>query len=59
LADIPRDKPVYVVCRFGNDSQVAVNLMKEVQDSFQSVWDIKGGLNAWAEEFPEDVIPKY
>ena len=59
LADVPRDKPVYVVCRFGNDSQFAVEMMKKMNDGFQEVKDIKGGLAAWAETFPTDIIPKY
>ena|SRR5438045_4155248 len=58
LVEIPRDKPVFVVCRFGNDSQIAVEIMKKC-DKFSEVRDIKGGLNAWAETYPTDVIPKY
>ena len=59
LLHIPRDKPVFVVCRFGNDSQVVVETMKKLDDPFTDVKDIKGGLNEWAETFPTDVIPKY
>jgi adenylyltransferase and sulfurtransferase len=59
LADIPRDKPVYVVCRFGNDSQIVVNMMRSMENGFSHVQDIRGGLNAWAETFPTDTIPKY
>ena len=58
LEDIPRNKEVFVVCRFGNDSQLAVDLMKK-DLNFENVRDIKGGLDAWAETFPEDIIPKY
>jgi len=59
LADIPREKPVFVVCRFGNDSQIAVGIMKELNEKFKDVRDIKGGLDAWADTFPTDTIPKY
>jgi len=59
LVDIPRKKPVFVVCRYGNDSQVIVKLMKELKEQFAEVKDIKGGLDAWADTFPSDVIPKY
>jgi adenylyltransferase and sulfurtransferase len=59
LEGIPRDEPVYVVCRFGNDSQLAVQTMKNMEDSFTDVRDIKGGLDSWAETFPTDIIPKY
>jgi rhodanese-related sulfurtransferase len=59
LANIPRGKPTFVVCRFGNDSQIAVGLMKKLKEQFPDVRDIKGGLDAWAETFPTDIIPKY
>jgi adenylyltransferase and sulfurtransferase len=59
LADIPRENPVFVVCRFGNDSQVAVDMMKRIENGFPDVRDIKGGLDAWADNFPTDIIPKY
>jgi adenylyltransferase and sulfurtransferase len=59
LADISREKPVFVVCRFGNDSQLAVNTMKSLDKNFIDVKDLKGGLDAWAEAFPTDIIPKY
>jgi adenylyltransferase/sulfurtransferase len=53
-------RPVFVVCRFGNDSQEAVRLLKsgmgeEVGE--RVVMDIRGGLRAWRERvdggFPE------
>jgi len=59
LPEIPRDKPVFVICRFGNDSQLAVEIMKKLDDKFVDVRDIKGGLDAWADTYPTDVIPKY
>ena len=59
MADLPRAKPVYVICRFGNDSQVVVNMMTNMKDEFESIQDVKGGLDAWAETFPTDIIPKY
>jgi rhodanese-related sulfurtransferase len=59
LTGVPRDKPVYVICRFGNDSQLAVDTMQNMEDGFPNVQDVKGGLDAWAETFPTDIIPKY
>jgi len=59
LAWVSREKPVFVVCRFGNDSQLAVNAMKSLEQNFSNVKDLKGGLHAWAETFPTDIIPKY
>jgi adenylyltransferase/sulfurtransferase len=52
--------PVYVVCRLGNDSQIAVKKFKELGlDNGGRTWvgDIRGGLRAWREDvdrsFPE------
>jgi adenylyltransferase and sulfurtransferase len=59
LAPLPRDKPVFVICRFGNDSQLAVGIMKDLQNKFSSARDIKGGIDAWAKAFPTDKIPRY
>ncbi|KAF2196343.1 hypothetical protein GQ43DRAFT_262329 [Delitschia confertaspora ATCC 74209] len=54
------DKPIFVVCRLGNDSQVTVQKMKQLGlDNGGKRWigDIKGGLRAWREsvdlEFPD------
>jgi rhodanese-related sulfurtransferase len=59
LSRIPRDKPVFVVCRFGNDSQLVVETIKKMDAIFPDIKDIRGGLNEWAETFPTDIIPKY
>jgi adenylyltransferase/sulfurtransferase len=52
--------PIYVVCRLGNDSQIAVKKFKELGfDGHGRNWigDVKGGLKAWKEKvdpsFPE------
>ncbi|RAK96636.1 HesA/MoeB/ThiF family protein [Aspergillus ibericus CBS 121593] len=52
--------PVYVVCRLGNDSQVAVKRLKELgldREGQRIVADIRGGFRAWKEqvdpEWPE------
>ncbi|KAF3041711.1 Urmylation protein [Didymella heteroderae] len=54
------DKPIFVVCRLGNDSQMAVRKMKELgldNGGKRYIGDIRGGLRAWKEkvdsEFPE------
>ncbi|KAJ3413200.1 Molybdenum cofactor synthesis protein 3 [Chytridiales sp. JEL 0842] len=48
--------PVYVVCRLGNDSQLAVRLLKAA--GLTKVWDLEGGLLKWAEEVDEK-FPRY
>jgi adenylyltransferase/sulfurtransferase len=54
------EKPIFVVCRLGNDSQVTVKKMKELgldSGGKRYIGDIKGGLRAWRDavdtEFPE------
>ncbi|OQN99281.1 hypothetical protein B0A48_15130 [Cryoendolithus antarcticus] len=39
----------YVVCRLGNDSQLAVKALRE-HTGFSNVKDFKGGLRAWREQ---------
>lgn len=44
---------IHVICRLGNDSQLAVRKMKELRldgDGQRFVGDVKGGLRAWRNE---------
>jgi adenylyltransferase/sulfurtransferase len=55
------DKPVFVLCRLGNDSQVTVKKMKELGlDNGGQRWigDLKGGLHAWRSIIDKD-FPEY
>ncbi|EED18770.1 molybdenum cofactor biosynthetic protein (CnxF), putative [Talaromyces stipitatus ATCC 10500] len=49
--------PIYFVCRMGNDSQLAVQKLRQLgfdQDGRRFIGDIRGGLKAWkAEVDPE------
>ncbi|KAJ5682193.1 MoeZ/MoeB [Penicillium macrosclerotiorum] len=52
--------PIYVVCRLGNDSQIAVKKMKELgldRNGQRFIGDIRGGFRSWREqvdpEWPE------
>jgi adenylyltransferase/sulfurtransferase len=54
------EKPIFVVCRLGNDSQITVKKMKEFGldgGGKRYIGDIRGGLKAWKNsvdnEFPE------
>ncbi|KAG0555941.1 hypothetical protein KC19_11G014500 [Ceratodon purpureus] len=40
--------PLYVICRRGNDSQQAVQVLRSA--GFNSVYDITGGLQSWVQE---------
>ncbi|KAL4894732.1 Molybdopterin-synthase sulfurtransferase [Aspergillus ambiguus] len=60
IASSDSTDPIYVVCRLGNDSQIAVRRLKELgldRGGERVVADIKGGFRAWREqvdpEWPE------
>lgn len=56
----PND-PIYVVCRQGNDSQLAVRRLKELgldRNGERFIGDIRGGLKAWKTEVDPD-WPEY
>jgi adenylyltransferase/sulfurtransferase len=53
--------PIYVVCRLGNDSQIAVRRLKELGLDLggqRYIGDIQGGLRAWREQIDPD-WPEY
>ena len=51
--------PVVFVCRRGNDSQIAVNRLKEkLKDEAVTLMDISGGLTSWAKKIDPD-FPTY
>ena len=48
--DLPPSAPVYIVCRVGNDSQIAAQKLKALgldNNGERFIGDIKGGLQAW------------
>jgi len=50
------DGPHVVVCRLGNDSQLAVDALRSVSDAERDIKDLMGGLQSWRKdgdtEFP-------
>lgn len=56
IPHVSKDDPIYVVCRFGNDSQLAAQ--KLLDQGYTNVKDIIGGINRWSEEV-DNKIPKY
>ncbi|KAK2754204.1 Urmylation protein [Arachnomyces sp. PD_36] len=61
IASSTPDTPIYVVCRLGNDSQIAVQKMRQRgldRGGQRSVRDIRGGFRAWKREVDPD-WPEY
>jgi adenylyltransferase/sulfurtransferase len=55
------EKPIFVICRRGNDSQLSVKKMKELgidSGGKRFVGDIRGGLEAWRKNVDTD-FPDY
>lgn len=48
----PLDSPVYVICRRGNDSQLAVELLRK--KGYTMAKDIIGGFHSWAQHVDPD-----
>lgn len=47
---LPAEAPIYVVCRIGNDSQIAAKKLKDLglgRNGERFIGDIKGGMVAW------------
>lgn len=50
---------IYIVCRLGNDSQNAVEILKEhFEERIEKIKDLIGGVTAWANTVDEN-FPKY
>lgn len=61
IASSTSDAPIYVVCRLGNDSQIAVQKLKERgldRGGQRAVRDIRGGFRAWKQDVDPD-WPEY
>ncbi|MCJ1474642.1 Urmylation protein [Lambiella insularis] len=53
LQSAPANSPVYIMCRLGNDSQIAVRKLKALgHDNNGKRWigDVKGGYRAWKQQ---------
>ncbi|CAB1431589.1 unnamed protein product [Pleuronectes platessa] len=56
-----RRPPVYVICKLGNDSQKAVQLLEEMSGSEVdsiTLKDIRGGLTSWSKKI-DPTFPQY
>lgn len=49
------DTPTYIICRLGNDSQIAAEALRGLEGRNMAVKDVVGGLRAWS----KDVDPQF
>jgi len=54
LNELPRDQKVVVHCKLGGRSAKAVSLL--LQSGFGDVWNVEGGITAWANEIDKNVV---
>jgi len=57
LLDVDRSTQVYVICRLGNDSQVAADALRKANSNL-SIKDVIGGLKSWAKDI-DNKFPVY
>lgn len=57
LDKISRNKKVVLYCRTGNRSGIVTQAL-EKQHGFSNVYNLKGGIHAWADEI-DNSLPKY
>lgn len=50
LAQIPRDKPLYVHCRSGKRSADSILFLQEVGYDINNMYNVSGGILAWADQ---------
>ncbi|WP_457641055.1 rhodanese-like domain-containing protein [Persephonella sp.] len=53
---LPKDRPIYVICRSGNRSLQATLWLLE--KGFKDVKNVEGGILAWS-EFIDPTVPQY
>ena len=52
-SELPRDRKIVVMCKSGARSAKAVSLLQ--QEGFQRVFNLEGGINAWAEQIDPEM----
>ena len=56
LTALPKDTPLAFLCHHGNSSRSAAEHFRE--HGFTDVWNIEGGIDAWAREI-DPSVPRY
>jgi adenylyltransferase/sulfurtransferase len=59
LLEARHSTDVLVLCRLGNDSQVAAKRLMDSGMAAGKVWDVKGGIREWARIAPQDGVVEY
>jgi adenylyltransferase/sulfurtransferase len=59
VLETEQHRDVLVLCRLGNDSQIAAKRLMESGMAKGNVWDVKGGIREWARIAPEDGVVEY
>lgn len=58
LAQIPRDKPLYVHCRSGKRSADSILFLQEAGYDIEKMYNVAGGILAWADQI-DPTLPQY
>ena len=56
LAELPRDKPLVVMCHSGRRSQMVADYL--IGNGFTEVFNLRGGIDAWSTEV-DSRVPRY
>ena len=54
--DIPSDRDVVLMCRSGMRSQMAILLLNQSGIDSSRLYNLTGGIMAWAQIAPEDIL---
>jgi len=56
VGELPRDRPLVIVCHHGNRSGVATDFLR--RSGFEHVLNLRGGVEAWASDVDKS-MPRY
>ncbi len=56
LDELPRDRPLVIICHHGNRSGVATDFLR--RSGFDDVLNLRGGVEAWASDV-DPSMPRY
>ena len=54
--EVPQDRDLVVLCRSGMRSQMAIMMLNQSGIDSSRMYNLTGGLMAWAQIAPEDII---